>query len=203
MRNQHSACETTRISPRSGHGFLIKAGQILTIIDPEGEQVSDLISYNLSDPREYLSSGRSIDYAGRMFLTTEDILYSNRSNPMWTIVHDDVGRHDFTLTPCSAEMFRKLYGDDDPHHGCFGNLCKAVEKFGLGPDDVHTAFNIFMYVHVDSETGKIEVRPPQSRPGDCLKLRSEMDMFVGLTACSAGQSNNFTYKPIDYQISNR
>jgi uncharacterized protein YcgI (DUF1989 family) len=27
-----------------------------------------------------------------------------------------------------------------------------------------------------------------------------MDMIVGLTACSAGESNNFRYKPIQFEI---
>jgi len=155
----------TRIAPRSGSGFLIKKGQILTVCDPEGEQVSDMISYNASDTKEYISSGRSIDYASRMFLTTGDILYSNRSREMWTILKDTVGRHDFTLTPCSAEMFRKLYHDKDPHRGCFGNLAAAVDGFGILGDEIPIAFNIFMYVHVDGDTGVIEVRAPLSRPG--------------------------------------
>ena len=191
---------TQRIPPRSGTGFRIKSGQTLSIFDPEGEQVADMVSYSPSDRREYLSSGRSIDYASRMFLSTGDILYSNRSNPMWSIVHDDVGRHDFTLTPCSAEMFRKLYGDNEPHQGCFGNLCEAMKPYDIGPDAIPIAFNIFMYVHVDSDSGVIEVRPPLSKPGDRLDLRAEMDMIVGLTACSAGQSNNFNYKPIDFYV---
>lgn len=190
-----------RIPPRSGTEFKIKKGQYLTVIDPEGEQVSDMISYNAEDPREHLSSGRSIDYASRLFLTTDDILYSNRSTPMWTIGEDQVGRHDFTLTPCSAEMFHKLYNEDDPHRGCFGNLSAAVAKYGIGPDQVPIAFNIFMYVHVDGDTGEIGVRPPKSKAGQFTRFRAEMDMIVALTACSAGQSNNFDFKPIDYYIS--
>lgn len=192
--------EIYRIAPRSGVGFKIKKGQYLTVIDPEGEQVSDLISYNEEDPREHLSSGRSIDYASRLFLTTDDILYSNRSTPMWTIGEDQVGRHDFILTPCSAEMFHKLYQEDDPHRGCFGNLAAAVNRFGIGPDQIPSAFNIFMHVHIDGETGKIEVRPPKSKAGQYTRFRAEMDMIVALTACAAGQSNNFNYKPIDYFI---
>jgi uncharacterized protein YcgI (DUF1989 family) len=27
-----------------------------------------------------------------------------------------------------------------------------------------------------------------------------MDLIIGLTACSAGLSNNFAYKPIHYEI---
>ena len=94
------------IPPRSGASLELAKGQVLTVIDPEGEQVSDLIAYNAHDIEEYVSSGRSIDYAGRIFLTTGDILYSNRSNPLLRITRDDVGRHDFSLTPCSKEMFQ-------------------------------------------------------------------------------------------------
>ncbi|MGJ8560146.1 MAG: DUF1989 domain-containing protein [Litorimonas sp.] len=189
-----------RISPRSGAAVTLLKGDVLTVRDPEGQQVSDLIAYNQGDLKEYLSSGRTIDYASRLFLTTGDILYSNRSNPMLTIIHDDVGRHDFTLTPCSRAMFEKLYPDEDPHRGCLGNLAAAVEPLGLTSDDVPIAFNIFMHVSVNSETGEIAVLPPLSKPGDVMRLRAEMDLEVALTACSAGQSNNFIYKPIEYHI---
>jgi uncharacterized protein YcgI (DUF1989 family) len=54
---------------------------------------------------------------------------------------------------------------------------------------------------VNGETGEIKVLPPLSRAGDRIVFRAEMDLVVGLTACSAGQSNNFSYKPIHYEIS--
>lgn len=192
--------DTTTIAPRSGASAELKSGQHLTIYDPEGEQVSDLVAFNAADREEYLSSGRSIDYASRIYLTVGDILYSNRSRPMLTIVHDDVGRHDFTLTPCSREMFRKLYGEADPHHGCQGNLENALAPYGITSDRIPIAFNVFMNVAVDSRTGEIKVLPPLSRPGDRIVFRAEMDMVVAMTACSAGQSNNFRYKPIQFAV---
>jgi uncharacterized protein len=192
--------KTHIIPPRSGASLKLAKGQVLTVIDPEGEQVSDLIAYNTDDTEEYLSSGRSIDYASRIFLTTNDILYSNRSNPMLTIVKDDVGRHDFSLTPCSREMFIKLYGPEHEHHGCQGNLERAVASYGISPDRIPIAFNVFMHVDVNSKTGEIKVLPPLSKPGDSTSFRAEMDLIVALTACSAGQSNNFRYKPIHYRV---
>lgn len=189
-----------RIPPRSGTAFVLKKGQLLSVIDPEGEQVSDLVAFNADDAREYLSSGRSIDYAGRIFLTTGDILYSNRSVPMLTIVEDDVGRHDFSLTPCSRDTFRIIYGDQDPHHGCQGNLENALAPHGIEPDAIPIAFNVFMHVSVDSNSGEIKVLPPKSKPGQKTVFRAEMDLIIAMTACSAGQSNNFRYKPIDYKI---
>jgi uncharacterized protein YcgI (DUF1989 family) len=192
--------ETHIIPPRSGASLKLAKGQVLTVIDPEGEQVSDLIAYNAHDTGEYVSSGRSIDYASRIFLTTGDILYSNRSNPMLTIVRDDVGRHDFSLTPCSKEMFRIIYKDERPHHGCQGNLERVMAPYGVAPDRIPIAFNVFMNVDVNSKTGEIKVLPPLSRPGDSTSFRAEMDLIVALTACSAGQSNNFRYKPIHYRV---
>ena len=188
------------IPPRSGVAFVLRAGQVLRVIDPCGEQVADLVAFNRHDPDEVLSSGRSLDYASTIYLGTGHVLYSNRSGEMLRIGKDTVGRHDFLLAPCSAEMFRKLYGHDRPHRGCFGNLAAALAPHGVPADRIPTAFNIFMNVPVDATTGRLRVDPPLSRPGDCIELEARMDLLVGLTACSAGQSNNFRFKPIHYQV---
>ncbi len=188
------------IPPRSGAAFELARGQTLTVIDPEGEQVSDLVAFAREDLDEAISSGRSLDYASRIFLTTGDPLYSNRSRIMLEIVEDTVGRHDFLLTPCSADTFRIIYGHEHPHRGCHGNLVAALEPWGIGPDRIPIAFNIFMHVDVNGTTGELKVLPPKSKAGDRIVLRAEMDLVVGLTACSAEQSNNYAFKPIYYRI---
>ena len=48
--------------------------------------------------------------------------------------------------------------------------------------------------------GRLRVDPPVSRPGDYIRLRAEMDLIVGLTACSAYSSNGGSFKPIHYEI---
>jgi uncharacterized protein YcgI (DUF1989 family) len=191
---------TEVIQPQSGVAFLLQAGQTLTVIDPEGEQVADLIAFGKHDTNEVLSSGRTLDYASKIYLSTGDLLYSNRSNVMLEIMEDDVGRHDFLLAPCSAEMFRKLYGHDEPHRGCFGNLRAALAPYGIEGDQIPTAFNVFMNVPVDGQTGTLTVEPPLSKPGDRTRFRAHLDLVIGLTACSAGMSNNFRFKPIHYEI---
>lgn len=188
------------IAPRSGVAFELKRGERLKVIDPQGEQVADLVAFNRHDPGEAISSGRSIDYASRIYLSTGDPIYSNRSNALLRIVEDTVGRHDFLLSPCSAEMFRIIYGDAEPHRGCFGNLAAALAPYGVAPDAIPTAFNVFMNVPIDAATGVITVEPPLSRAGDYIVFEAQMDLLIGLTACSAGQSNNFSYKPIHYEL---
>ena len=190
----------TRIPPRSGTAFELAKGQRLVVTDPTGEQVADLLAFNAADVGEAISSGRTLDYASRIYLTTGDILYSNRSNPMLTIVADDVGRHDFLLTPCSKDTFRIIYGDTDPHRGCFGNLAEALAPYGVSEDMIPVAFNCFMNVPVDGETGELKVLPPLSKAGDSIVFEAAMDLIVGLTACSALQSNNGSFKPIDWRI---
>lgn len=191
--------ERHHLEAQTGMGLELRRGQILRVIDPQGEQVSDLLAFNAADRREWLSSGRSIDYNDTIYLTTGHVLYSNRSNPMLTIVEDRVGRHDFLLTPCSPEMFRILYRHEGHHPSCFENLATDLAPFGISADALPTTFNIFMDVSVAPD-GALSIGPPRSRPGDFIDLRAEMDLVVGVTACSAEKSNNGSFKPIDLEV---
>ena len=188
------------IEPKTGTAFILKKGQLLKVTDIQGEQVSDFVCFNLNDKREYLSSGRTIDYAETIFLTKGHPFYSNRSKIMFNIKEDTVGRHDFLLTPCSADTFRIIYGHTNPHRGCFGNLAAALQPYGIEQDAIPICFNIFMHVTVDGHTGKIDVLPPKSKAGDFIVIEAHMDLLIGMTACSAEMSNNYSFKPIGYQI---
>ncbi len=188
------------IAPQTGLALELRAGDVLRVIDPQGEQVSDLIAFAAGDLREWLSSGRTIDYANSIYVTTNDELYSNRSRPMFTIVDDTVGRHDFLLTPCSPQTFELLYdGHAGYHPSCFENLSTALAPFGVTPDAIPTTLNIFMNVEL-SRSGQLHIGPPLSRAGDHIDLRAEMDLIVGVTACSAEKSNNGSFKPIDVEV---
>ena len=57
-----------------------------------------------------------------------------------------------------------------------------------------------MHVAIDGKTGEISVQPPLSRAGERIVFRAEMDLIIGLTACSALQSNNGSFKPVEYII---
>ena len=187
------------IPPRSGTAFRLEKGQVLTVTDVEGVQVADLLAYNADDVREAVSNGRTFDYAETIQLTTGHVLYSNRSTRMLTIVEDTVGRHDFLLTPCSEATFRHFYPDQPVHRGCFGNLAEVLAPFDVEPDMIPCAFNIFMNVPVAAD-GRICVEPPLSKAGDRIRLRAEMNLVIGLTACSAYASNGGRFKPIGYAI---
>jgi uncharacterized protein len=193
--------DLTRLAPQTGTAFLLKAGQQLTVVDPTGEQVSDFFAVMDDDRDEWLSSGRTIDYANSTAVTTGSVLYSNRSRPMATVVEDTCGHHDILLTPCSQQTFDLLYPEFEGayHPSCFENLATTMARFGVDPDRISTTLNIFMNVWAE-RSGELHIDPPTSRAGDRFVLRAEADLVVGLTACSAEKSNNGVCKPIDYRI---
>jgi uncharacterized protein YcgI (DUF1989 family) len=190
---------TVEIAPRRGTAFTLARGQVLTVIDPQGQQVADLLAFAQADVREAISNGRTFDYEETIKLGAGNRLWSNRSNPMLTIVEDSVGCHDFLLTPCSEATFRHFYPDMPVHRGCFGNLAEALAPYGVEPDAIPTAFNLFMNVPIEAGSGRVSVLPPTSKAGDHIALRAEMDLVIGLTACSAYASNGGSFKPIHYR----
>lgn len=193
--------ELTRLAPQTGAAFLLRAGERLVVVDPTGEQVSDFFAVMADDLDEWLSSGRTIDYANSTIVTTGTVLYSNRSTPMATVVEDTCGRHDLLLTPCSQQTFDLLYPElgGAYHPSCFENLASNMSRFGVAPDRIGTTLNIFMNVWAE-RNGELHIDPPTSRAGDRFVVRAEADLVVGLTACSAEKSNNGVCKPIDYRI---
>jgi len=188
-----------RIEPQTGEAITLKQGQVIRIIDIEGGQVADLFCFAKGKVEEALSSGHTTDYNSKLFLSVDDVLYSNQSNPMFTITADQVGKHFMLYAPCSQKMFEKSYGVSKAHPNCLNNLVNALKKFGIKTSQITTPLNIFMNIDI-SELGEITIMPPKSKAGDFIELRAEMDLIVGITACSAGVCNNFEWTPIDVVI---
>ncbi len=189
------------IKVQSGVAFELKKGQKLKVIDPKGGQVSDMVLFNKHAKGEKISSGKTLDFEETLLITKGHSLWSNRSNKMMEILEDTNGRNDFLLAPCSPETFKIMYSHDGYHPSCFENLYTHLASYGIAPDDIPTAFNIFMNVQF-SQDGKLRVEPPQSQAGDYVLFQAKMDLIVGLTACSAEDSNGGTFKPIHYEVFN-
>jgi uncharacterized protein YcgI (DUF1989 family) len=187
------------IAPQSGACFVLKKGQKLKVTDPQGQQVSDLFCYDLANPEDALSSGRSIDYNDAIYFTTGSHLYGDSGNVFLTITEDTCGTHDFLVTPCTLQMFKMLDPFCEDHPSCQENLLKAFAAAGLNKNYVGTTFNIFMNVPV-SPNGKIKVEIPKSEAGDSITFLAVRDLLMGLTACSDEGTNAGTCKPIEYTV---
>ena len=48
------------VPAREGRGVIVRAGQLLDIIDLEGRQVGDLVAWRRADSREYMSPTHTV-----------------------------------------------------------------------------------------------------------------------------------------------
>ena len=189
----------TLIPAARGVGLRLEPGQQLRVIDIKGGQTGDMMAI-AADTGEQLSNGRSFDYSGKIYLSTGDVLWSDRSRPMMTIVSDQVGRHDFLFAACSVEMYRIQYGVEGHHANCHDNLRSALREFGVEPQSLPTPFNLFMNVDV-RDSGRFQFSPPQSKAGDAIVFRAEMPLIVALSSCPASTCNGGApIKPLAYEI---
>lgn len=190
-----------RVPPQSGTAVRLAPGDRLTLLDPCGEQVSDLFLVSADDPAEVFSSGRTTDFGNSLYVSKGSALWSNRSRVLAGIVEDTVGTHDLTLTPCSQATFDVLYPELEgaEHPSCFGNLVAALAPHGVDADRIGVTLNVFMDVWTDAD-GELHIDPPPTRPGDRFTIEARVPVVAGVTACSAEKSNNGRCTPIDLRV---
>ena len=187
------------IERQSGTAFFINKGEYLKVIDINGAQVSDLVFFNATDYKEKFSAGKTMDFEESILMTKGNSLWSNRGRKLMTIKEDSNGRNDLLLAPCSQQTFEIMYGIKEDHPSCLNNLAINLKPFDITKDDIPTAFNIFMNVQFD-DLGYLEVEKPTSKAGDFLILEALDDLLIGMTACSAPDSNGGSFKQIGYEI---
>jgi uncharacterized protein YcgI (DUF1989 family) len=184
-----------------GVGLRLKHGESLRVIDIEGGQTGDLVAFS-ADHKQRLCSGRTFDYGGKIYVSTGDALWSDRSNRMLTIVADDVGKHDLLYAPCSIEMYRIQYGigSTEYHANCYDNLCSAFRDLGIEPEPLPSSLNFFMNANVATD-GRLSFLQPMTRAGASITLRAEMDLLIALSSCPASTCNaGAPTMPLAYEI---
>jgi uncharacterized protein YcgI (DUF1989 family) len=200
MEVEMAVLERRVVGKNSGAAFEIKRGQRLRIA---GKSIVDFVAFNRADLNERLDQARTKTNQAKIFITTGDVLYSKRNNPMLTIVEDTFkeGRHDLQKGMCSRKRFEMVAqgastrvfaegvdinpktAEEIPDHGCWENLSAALKPWGILPDDVPSPFNIFQCMRIDPETGLMYdtlVRPKDEAHVD---FRAEMDCLIGVSAC--------------------
>jgi hypothetical protein len=188
------------VPKNSGAAVEVKKGQRLRIA---GKSIVDCVAFNLHDLTERFDQARTKTNQVKIFVSTGDILYSKRNNPMLTIVEDTFkeGRHDLQKGMCSRKRFemvaqgasKRVFAEgvdinpkklaEIPDHGCWENLSLAVKPWNILPDDVPSPFNIFQCMRIDPETGIMYdtlIRPKDEAHVD---FRAEMDCLAAVSAC--------------------
>ena len=192
---------TSEVVPKnSGAAFEVRKRQRLRVA---GRSIVDFVAFNLHDLNERFDQARTKTNQVKIFISTGDVLYSKRNNPMLTIVADTFkeGRHDLQKGMCSRKRFemvaqgtaKRIFAEgvdinpkksaEIPDHGCWENLSAAVKPWEISLDDIPSPFNIFQCMRIDPDTGIMYdtmIRPKDEAHVD---FRAEMDCLVAVSAC--------------------
>lgn len=176
------------VPARASWDRILRKGEVLRIIDLEGNQAVDFLVYGLHDDAERYSAADTIAAQRNIYLVEGSVLLSNEGNPMLTIVGGNVERHDTIGGACSQESNTLRYGHHTKHqHACVENFLHANLKYGRGKRDMTSNVNWFMNVPVE-EDGSLGIVDGISAPGKYVDLRAEMDCVVIVSNCP--QINN-------------
>ena len=170
------------IPARHGAALEVGRGQVLRVVDVEGQQVGDLVCFNRDDLAEKYSPQNTILFNRTIYPPVGAVLVSDRGRPLLRLVADTVGVHDLVCGSCSDEYYRSRLGFDGPHRTCRSNLAEAMAPWGVGLDDIPFSFNVFMQWPVQPD-GSVRPMPAPSGPGDYIDLRAEVDLVVANSAC--------------------
>jgi len=177
----------------------MRASELLDIIDLEGQQVGDLVAWRRNDPREYMSPTHTVSCNASIRLGVDAQLFTNRRNPIFTILRDDVGRHDIIVPCCDPERYARDFGRHD-HRSCLHNLEQGRDLLGVSFDiRGEQAWNVFMHNRVTA-TGKVVTERAAHPAGATITLRAEMEVVVLLSACPQDLTPCNAFRPTPMKL---
>ena len=176
--------EDTVVPARAPWSARLAAGQMLRLIDLDGRQAIDFLCFG-TEPHdgqvERYHMPNTIKIPKQLTLGKGSVLYSQFARPMMTVVEDTCGGHDTIFGCCSFAVDRLRYGRTNAEC-CQRNFEREMARHGLGPEHVVANVNWFMNVPVGAG-GHVEITDSQSRAGDYVDLRAEMDLIAVLSNC--------------------
>jgi hypothetical protein len=194
------------------HSFLVEAGdpfvlevrkgQIVRIVDLEGNQAVDTLFYNALDYADRYSAQDTIREQRSLYLTTGTRLVSTEGNVLLTIVADTCGRHDTLGGACAAESNMVRYAiEKRSMHACRQSFLKGIQhwKHGMDKRDITSNINFFMNVPVTPEGG-LTFEDGVSEAGKYVELRAEMDVLMLISNCPQLNNPCNAYNPTPVQI---
>ena len=176
------------VAPRGPWSAILTKGQVLTIVDMDGNQAVDFLAYDAHDTARAYSAQATLQGQGSVYLTTGSVLRTNEYEPLLTIIANDVDRQDTLGGACSKESNTLRYGYHTySQHACADNFLAELSKYGMGKRDQVSNVNWFMNVPVDPD-GALGIVDGMSAPGLSVTIRAERDTLVVVSNCP--QINN-------------
>ena len=182
-------------APWSG---LLRRGQVLQVVDLEGQQAVDALFYSADDHAERYSAQDTILAQGAAYVGLGTQLLSNEGRVMLTVVGDSCGRHDTVAGACSCEANTVRFGHHTKYmHACRENFLLEVGRYGMDKRDLVSNVNFFMNVPISSD-GELAIVDGLSDPGGYVDLRAEMDVLIVFSNCPQVNNpcNGFNPTPI-------
>lgn len=188
----------------AGEPFMhvVKKGQVVRILDLEGNQAVDTLFYNANNSEERYDANNTIRAQGNLYLSAGSRLLSNDGNLMLTIVADTCGRHDTLGGACSAESNTLRYALEKHHmHSCRDSFVMALAEHddGMSKRDLPSNINFFMNVPVTPD-GKLTFADGISAAGRYVEMRAEMDVLVLISNCPQLNNPCNAYNPTPVEV---
>lgn len=185
---------------------IVKKGQVLRILDLEGNQAVDTMFFNAVNIRERYSAVDTIREQGNIYLTTDSQLLSTEGNVMLTIIADTCGRHDTLGGACSTESNTVRYALDKKYmHACRESFLLAIARWEfdtgvrISKRDLTSNINFFMNVPVTPD-GRLTFADGVSSPGKYVEMRAEMDVIVLVSNCPQLNNPCNAYNPTPVEM---
>jgi uncharacterized protein len=174
--------ELTTLPARTGAAFRLPQGRRLKIVNTHGTQVVDCWALVPSDPAEHMSMPHSRNAWYRLVPKPGDPLVTNRRRTILRMEEDtSPGIHDTLIPCCDLERYHQL-GVNGHHASCAENFSTALKSLNIAMPLPPAPLNLFMNVPLKAN-GALAVAAPESKPGDYVVLKAEMDCIVVLSAC--------------------
>ncbi len=199
--------EDIALQPVSGKALPVYRGEVLRIIQVEGEQCVDFNGFNLHDYKEYLGVSNTRSYYG-FRPKRGDLIWSvhSRNRPMYVILEmPETCVTDLLGDRCKAALHYSEGFTPDAHGihtNCQDTLAASIGEYGLTPDDVHDSFNMWMNTEWDS-SGQNYITRNTGRKGDYADLLALFDTLAVPIVCGSGDTgvtSNYSFKPIQVQV---
>jgi uncharacterized protein len=182
--------------------FEIYKGQVVRIVDLEGNQAVDTLFYNAHDYADRYSAQDTIREQRNVYLTTGTRLISTEGNVLLTITADTCGRHYTLGGACATESNMVRYDLAKGHmHACRQSFLLGIHEWGRGLEkrDIAGNINFFMNVPITPEGG-LTFEDGVSDAGKYVELRAEMDVLMLISNCPQLNNPCNGYNPTPVQI---
>jgi hypothetical protein len=171
----------------------IEAGDVLRLVDLEGQQAVDFLCYRADDPDDRYNAMNTIKVQGSIYIGRGSVLYSDSGQALMTVIADTLGRHD-TVYGCCSEANNFLRYGVRGFANCYANFLTALASHGLGRTSIVGNINFFMQVPVLPD-GSAAVAAEVSPPGSYVDLRAECATLAVLSNCPQIHNPCNGYKP--------